>query len=288
MAKRKRRTGSAAEERIAWHPAFTEAAKAELIEYLDKLEFDVEHQLNTEPLKIDLLIIKKTAEVEIEKNIGRIFRQRNIVEYKSPGDTLTADDYHKVMAYAHLYMSLEKKRYSDMTLTFVSYRRPRELIKYLRQTGSAAEERYPGILYITGAAAEVLPTQIIVSRELDEDENLWLRGLTSDVEPGIGGRVITELDRIGDATALHAYADVFLRANKTKLEEVFRMARTARSMTLEEALERAGVRTEVWEARGEYRGKIEMAIALVNDGDSIERAAKLADIPVEELETYLQ
>jgi hypothetical protein len=34
--------------------------------------------------------------------------------------------------------------------------------------------------------------------------------------------------------------------------------------------------------------KIEMAIAYVNDGDSVEHAAKMAGIPAEELEGYLQ
>ena len=47
------------QKRIAWHPAFREAIKAELIDFLDVLTFEAEHVLNTEPLKVDILIIKK-------------------------------------------------------------------------------------------------------------------------------------------------------------------------------------------------------------------------------------
>ncbi|MDR2356562.1 MAG: hypothetical protein LBD92_00540, partial [Oscillospiraceae bacterium] len=84
--------GEEARTRVAWHPAFNEAAKAELVDYLDMLTFEFERQLNSDPLRIDVLIIKKAPDVVIEKNIGAIFRRSNIVEYKSPSDTLSVDD----------------------------------------------------------------------------------------------------------------------------------------------------------------------------------------------------
>ena len=56
----------------------------ELQEDAEHLIFENEHQLGTKPKEIDVLIIKKDKGRVIRKNIGRIFRQRNIVEYKSP------------------------------------------------------------------------------------------------------------------------------------------------------------------------------------------------------------
>ena len=44
-------------------------------------------------------------DVKIQKNIGRIFRQYNIIEYKSPEDNLDIDDFYKVYAYACIYKS---------------------------------------------------------------------------------------------------------------------------------------------------------------------------------------
>jgi predicted HTH domain antitoxin len=52
--------------------------------------------------------------------------------------------------------------------------------------------------------------------------------------------------------------------------------------TIEEVFEDMG-----WTADWERRKALEIAIALVNDGDTVERAARIAGITVEELEQYL-
>jgi hypothetical protein len=70
--------------RIAWHPAFLEAIKLELDQYGDALEYVPEYQLTKEPLRIDVVIVKKRKDLCIKKNIGALFRGDNIIEYKSP------------------------------------------------------------------------------------------------------------------------------------------------------------------------------------------------------------
>ena len=82
-------------ERIAWHPAFHEAVQLEFEPYWDYIEFVIEQQLTSEPLKIDVVIIKKKEGVVIDKTIGRIFRGYNIVEFKSHTDSLSIDDFYK-------------------------------------------------------------------------------------------------------------------------------------------------------------------------------------------------
>ena len=42
-----------------WHPAFYADIQIELQEDADNLEFESEHQLGTNPMEIDVLIIKK-------------------------------------------------------------------------------------------------------------------------------------------------------------------------------------------------------------------------------------
>ena len=69
---------------LQWHPAFFAEIQIELQEDAEHLIFENEHQLGTKPKEIDVLIIKKDKGRVIRKNIGRIFRQHNIVEYKSP------------------------------------------------------------------------------------------------------------------------------------------------------------------------------------------------------------
>ncbi|MDP4147185.1 MAG: hypothetical protein Q8936_22370, partial [Bacillota bacterium] len=95
-------------EKIKWHPAFTAAMQLELKEYKEHLEFLTEHQLTDEPLRIDILVIKKLDNIEIDTAIGKIFRKYNIFEYKSPTDYISIDDYYKVKAYAYLYKALSE------------------------------------------------------------------------------------------------------------------------------------------------------------------------------------
>jgi hypothetical protein len=129
-----------------WHPAFVDAIRMELFDYRDFLEFKYEHPLNTEPLCIDLLIIKKPRDLVIEKNIARIFRSDNILEYKSPGDYLSVKDFLKVCAYANLYAAITPDvDFGGITLTFVENRHPRKLLKYLAGTrGYTVKEPSPG------------------------------------------------------------------------------------------------------------------------------------------------
>ena len=92
---------------IIWHPAFIEAIKLELEEYKDVLEFRSEYQLTAEPLRIDCVIIKKPKDAVIKKNIAEIFRETNLLEYKSPDDYVSVADFYKVYSYACLLMSRE-------------------------------------------------------------------------------------------------------------------------------------------------------------------------------------
>lgn len=48
-------------------------------------------------------MIKRQKELPVHKNIGRIFRKYNIIEYKSPVDYLGIDDFYKVYGYLCFY-----------------------------------------------------------------------------------------------------------------------------------------------------------------------------------------
>ena len=80
---------------IQWHPAFVVAIQALLIDYKDDLDYILEHPLTTGALSIDMLVIKKRPDAVIKRQIAEIFRQENIIEYKSPTDYLSVDDFHK-------------------------------------------------------------------------------------------------------------------------------------------------------------------------------------------------
>ncbi len=53
-----------------------------------------EYNLSKEPIRIDLLIIKNDGQAKkIENEIGHIMKKYNVIEYKSPEDSMTIDAF---------------------------------------------------------------------------------------------------------------------------------------------------------------------------------------------------
>lgn len=117
-----------------WHPAFYAGIQIELEQEKDQLEFQNEYQLGTKPKVIDVLIINKNTERPLRKNIARIFKKRNIIEYKGPIDYLSIDDFYTVYGYACFYKAdaqlVDAIRIDEITLTFISSTYPRKLIRH--------------------------------------------------------------------------------------------------------------------------------------------------------------
>jgi len=273
MKKEKKQAAGASN--LAWHPAFLQAIRLELSEYRDTLEFKYEYQLTAEPLRIDVLIIKKPKELEIEKNIARIFRTDNILDYKSPGDYLSVKSFFKTYAYANLYAAItEGVDLSDVTITFVERKYPRELMKYLVKTrGYIVKETSAGIYIVTG---DYIPIQIIETKKLPESGNIWLKSLTNDLETRNLRAILEKGKKREGGMPSDAYFDVILRANKKILMEVSAMT----TPTLEEILTEAGV-LPVWVAKWEVKSKTEVARNLIAKGMSIEEIAQVTELPYE-------
>ncbi|GMO37703.1 MAG: hypothetical protein Ta2F_13930 [Termitinemataceae bacterium] len=169
------------EEKLNWHSAFYDAIRLELEPYLDVLEFSFEHELNTNPLRIDAVIIKKEKGITIKKNIAEIFDVYNIVEFKSPDDYLAVDDFHKAMSYTHLYCAISKDvAITDVTLTFVVRSHPREVLKHLAEDCHyKVKQKHTGIYVVEGS---LFPIQMIETKLLSEEDNLWLKDLSNNLE----------------------------------------------------------------------------------------------------------
>jgi len=193
-------------EKTQWHPAFYDAMRAELNEYESCLSFITDRPLTAEPLKMDMLIIKKLSDVKIDKNFGRIFLRDNIIEYKAPGDSLSVNDYNKVFGYAYIYAYLEKLDIREITVTFVASAHPDNVIAYLGQRKEITlEQASSGILYVQN---EIMPVQIITSRLLPREENLWLTSLTDKLKGAQFEKVLEERGKLSIkiGALLHAIA----------------------------------------------------------------------------------
>ena len=166
---------------IKWHPGFCSAMELEFLRYKDLLDFNREFPLSKEPLRIDLLMIKKIKDVVLDIDIGRLFKTYNIIEYKSPKDGLTIDDYIKTVGYAYLYKGLgatvDAVPLSELTATIVRDTEPTELFKKIQRKGGSIVEKYPGVYYINGVVS--IPTQFILTSSLSKDFHVCLRVLSN-------------------------------------------------------------------------------------------------------------
>lgn len=213
---------------IQWHPGFYGAAELEFLSNKGDLEYQQEFNLSKEPIRMDLLIIKKLADVHIENELGHIFKRYNVVEYKSPNDGLTIDDYYKTVGYACLYKSLgetvDQIPANELTVSIFRERYPRELFETMKNQGLEVEERYPGIYYIHGKQV-LFDTQIVVTRRLDQKAHRTLRVLSKDVQEDDVRAFLKEavqLTEPGDKNNIDAVLQVSVSANWELYEAIRR------------------------------------------------------------------
>ena len=210
-------------ERDHWHPGFLGAMEIEFRSYRQSLVFDDEHTLSKEPIKMDLLVIKKDKSIIITNQIGDIFREHNIIEYKSPDDGITIDDYYKTMAYAYLYKGLGKTvdeiPGNELTVTMATDVHPDALFTKIVEYGGAVDEKYPGVYYVSGIFNT--PSQILVTSKLDPELHASLRILTkraqeADVENFL--RMAQGFTEPGDRQNADAVLQLSVSANRSVYE----------------------------------------------------------------------
>ena len=170
-----------APDKLQWHPAFCAAAGLEFHEDIERLELKPEYNLSKEPIRIDLLIIKEGRTGQIKNEIGHIMRTYNVIEYKSPEDALTIDDFYKTIGYACLYKGygeyVDAVPINELTISIFREARPEKMFLTLQRYGHKIEERYPGIYYVTEYLP--IPAQIIVTQELEPGEHRSLKILSN-------------------------------------------------------------------------------------------------------------
>ena len=247
--------GKEAEEAVLqWHPAFFAGIQIEFSEEKEKLTFENEHQLGTKPKQIDVLIIKKESEIELQKNIGKIFRRYNIIEYKSPKDYLSIDDFYQVYGYACFFKADTEQaneiKAEDITITFVCKRKPEKLIKYLQEERGLRLEENEGICIIYG---DYFPMQLILTSELSKTENFWLRYLTDDLQTvEEANKILGKYEGHQKENLYKSVMNMIVNANR----EVFREANKMCEALLDLMKDELDERERVGRIEGERVGRI--------------------------------
>mgnify|MGYP000224656369 FL=1 len=251
---------------LQWHPAFYAGIQIELEAEADLLLFENEHQLGTKPKEIDVLIVKKERDVSIRKNIGRIFRTHNIVEYKSPKDYLSVDDFYKADT-----AQADSIAIHDITITFVCHRYPRSLMRHLtEERGYEIHREEDGIYYITG---DNIPIQLILTKELSEEQNLWLKSLTNELEETETAKhLIEQYGKHKGNNLYKSVMDLIVRANKDKFKEAKIMCEALEELMEDELEAKRTQGLAEGLALGEALGKAESIVTLLKDlGDVSEK-----------------
>ncbi|MCL2225096.1 MAG: hypothetical protein FWB96_09050 [Defluviitaleaceae bacterium] len=215
---------SANEIRLDWHSAFFAALQAELIDYLDVLEFHQEYPLNEQPLRIDAMVIKTPPGMVIKKNIAEVFRGHNIIEYKNPKESLSVSNYIKTIGYACLYQAVESVDYKDITVTLVCTKHPESLLSDLCNDTYCrfrVLEKHPGIFEVEG---ERFPVQIIESKLLPHEENAWLSSLKENTDRATLERALEMDSSVKEKVNLSAFWYVVANANVDMISEVVKMS----------------------------------------------------------------
>jgi hypothetical protein len=113
-----------------------------------------------------------------------------------------------------LYAALNSVDIDEMSVTVVATKHPQKLLGFLRSRYKVKNDQQ-GIYLVEG---DTSPTQIIVSRELPEDDNFWLTNLRNDLTEEQIRRVIVASE---GRTGIDAYLYAIGEANVETLEELY-------------------------------------------------------------------
>ena len=282
---------------IQWHPAFVVALQALLIDYSDVLEYRLEHPLTTGALRLDVLVVKKRPDAVVKRQIAEIFRRHNIMEYKSPTDNLSVNEFYKSFGRACIYKALDDVEIADLTLSFVVASRPRELFRHLRGWfGCTVNETHPGVFVVAGT---IMPIQIIDIRKLSDEENLWLRNLDRNLSEKNLLWAHGMKKKHGARLDLNAWLQAVFAANHKAIEGI--ISKEGNSMLTAEFCEtiekiglgakwrQEGIEKGIEEGieKGIEKGKLDAARAMLSEGLNMEVISRVTKIPIKTLKKKL-
>ena len=276
------------ELKTQWHPAFVSAMKLELIEDAEYLDYTSEYNLNTKPLEMDLLIVKKEKDVEIKNEIGKIFRRHNIIEYKSPDDSMNLNTYMKVIAYACLYKAYETHvdeiALDEITITMVREKKPVKLLHWFEKNGYQIKEVFKGIYYVT--KENQFLTQIIVSRQLSKVNQKWLTLLSKDLDKEDVRRTVAQIETLTEENE-RIHVDSVLQVAMKENKKVFGQLKEEKKMC--QAL-REFFEPEMKEAvnKAVLKDRIDTVRNAVKNGSSVEDISRVMGISLAEVEAIVK
>jgi hypothetical protein len=241
---------------MRWHSGFRAALEATLDKYRDLLEFKFEYQLTAEALRPDAIIIKKDRDAVIDHDIGGFLNTWNIIEYKSPDDSFTEPDIHKILAYAHIFKTTHPDvAWEEGTITIIRTGESKSVLKYLSKLGYEIKKLFneAGQAWAYEAYAFGILIRLIQSEHLPDSGNTLLRHLRKGLDTATLKKVLEDGEIYRKIGMLEAYLQVLLEANKEQFKEMTAMIN---SPIIEQVLEESGWAQRV---RDQEKARLEQA-----------------------------
>ncbi len=267
-----------------WHPAFCAAMQLELKDNRS-LQFMNEFNLNEKLLQVDMLIINKLSDADIDNEIGEFFGKHNLIEYKSPADH-DFNQFSICQALAYIYYYCERKQTWDVTLSLVVSKSHFNILKWLGSQGMEYTKRHEGIYTLHGIS--FLKVQIVITEEINSGLFKWLSVLTDKLTEEKAREVVTTVHALTtdeDKRLAEAVVQVLLSANGSVFEKI----KEDIDMTLMEFM-----KPEVEKYAQEYAEKREKDIAkkqaeiMLQHGDNSEYIKLLTHLSDSEIEALRQ
>jgi len=244
----------------------------------DSLKFQDEFPLSEEALIIDALVWKE-PDIQVSKDIGKIFRGHNVFEFKSEKDYFSTDDYAKAIGYASFYAGLKSVPMTDVTISIVVTMFPREAVRFLEEErGLVVADMGDGIHYVRG---EIYPVQILETKALSRN-NLFLKNLRSNLTPAELQETLRALEEAGVMDKRDAYLECIVKANWDAFREVVNMSESLKELFLETAEEDGWL--DDWGNRKVKNRDIEIARGLKADNVPVRVIVKNTGLTSQEVE----
>lgn len=163
-----------------WHAGFEAYLKVDAHDAEGGIaEVIVEHPLGEAAPRIDFIIWLHEEGTRLNKEIYRIFRRFNVIEYKNPHDMLNWRVIHKVIGYANLYVGLAENEgdrpKEQVTISIFRAVKNPELFMELEKLGHLVPDQTKGIYHIDGLTD--FPFQIVIMTELEGKEYAAARAM---------------------------------------------------------------------------------------------------------------
>jgi len=213
--------------RSDWHRGFEAVLRIDTYAYGDRVKISTEVELGADTPRADYLMLVDDAGIQMKKEIFRIFRRFNIIEYKNPNDSLNSRVIRKIRGYANLFIGTAAHEgeipEDQVTLSIFRYRKNKTLFRKMEKEGRLKNDPVPGIYHVSGMTD--LPFQIVIMEELQGAQYAAYRSQTEGADKDDIIQVLLNYRQGGESTVREYYQillDLVTEKNAKTLGELER------------------------------------------------------------------